>query len=71
MRKINKAEAVIEEIQVSVDINIGILVFTSAISSWFSGGRDLTKSSHNWQQVGQIYPVADGTWVIAWDGDCI
>jgi len=33
------------------------------------GGGRLTKYSQDWQVVGQTFPVADGTWAIAWDGD--
>ncbi|MFX0167221.1 MAG: right-handed parallel beta-helix repeat-containing protein [Candidatus Hodarchaeota archaeon] len=69
VRKINKTGAIIEEIQVPGDGITGGLVWTGSHFWGVSGGGNITKYSHDWQIVGQIYPVADGTWAIAWDGD--
>ncbi|MFX1587268.1 MAG: NosD domain-containing protein [Promethearchaeota archaeon] len=71
VRKINKTGAIIEEIQVPGEGISGGLVWTGSHFWAVTGGGNLTKYSHDWQVVGQIYPVADGTWAIAWDGDYI
>ncbi|MHA2036623.1 MAG: right-handed parallel beta-helix repeat-containing protein [Promethearchaeota archaeon] len=71
VRKINKTGAIIEEIPVPTEGISSGLVWTG---SHFWGATDrgnLTKYTHDWQAVGQIYSVADGTWAIAWDGDYI
>ena len=71
VRKINKTGAIIEEIQVPGEGISSGLVWTGSHFWGVSGGGNLTKYSHDWQIVGQIYPAADGTWAIAWDGDYI
>ncbi|MFX0178109.1 MAG: hypothetical protein ACFE85_17965, partial [Candidatus Hodarchaeota archaeon] len=71
VRKINKTGAIIEEIDVPGDGISGGLVWTGSHFWGVSGGGNLTKYTHDWQMVGQSYPVADGTWAIAWDGDYI
>jgi len=71
VRKINKIGAIIEEIQVPGEGISGGLVWTGSHFWGVSGGGNLTKYSQDWQVVGQIYPAADGTWAVAWDGDYI
>ncbi|MFX0036721.1 MAG: right-handed parallel beta-helix repeat-containing protein [Candidatus Hermodarchaeota archaeon] len=71
VRKINKTGAIIEEIDIPGEGISGGLVWTGSHFWGVSGGGNLTKYTHDWQVVGQIYPVADGTWAIAWDGDYI
>jgi hypothetical protein len=71
VRKINKTGAIIEEIDVPGEGISGGLVWTGSHFWGVTGGGNLTKYTHDWQIVGQIYPVADGTWAIAWDGDYI
>ncbi|MFX1488216.1 MAG: right-handed parallel beta-helix repeat-containing protein [Promethearchaeota archaeon] len=71
VRKINKTGAIIEEIQVPGEGISGGLVWTGSHFWGVTGGGNLTKYTHDWQMVGQIYPVADGTWAIAWDGNYI
>jgi hypothetical protein len=71
VRKINKTGSIIEEIPVPTEGISSGLVWTG---SHFWGATDrgnLTKYTHDWQAVGQIYPVADGSWAMAWDGDYI
>ncbi|MFX1447016.1 MAG: right-handed parallel beta-helix repeat-containing protein, partial [Promethearchaeota archaeon] len=69
VRKVNKTGAIIEEIDVPGEGISGGLVWTGSHFWGVTGGGNLTKYTHNWQLVGQVYPVADGTWAIAWDGD--
>ncbi|MFX0138940.1 MAG: hypothetical protein ACFFDN_35190 [Candidatus Hodarchaeota archaeon] len=71
VRKVNKSGAIIEEINIPGEGISGGLVWTGSHFWGVTGGGNLTKYSHDWQVVGQIYPVADGTWAIAWDGDYI
>lgn len=71
VRKINKTGAIIEEIDIPGEGISGGLVWTGSHFWGVSGGGNLTKYSHDWQVVGQIYPAADGSWAIAWDGDYI
>ncbi|MFX1418137.1 MAG: right-handed parallel beta-helix repeat-containing protein [Promethearchaeota archaeon] len=72
VRKINKTGAIIEEIDIPGEGISGGLTWTGSHFWGVTGGGNLTKYTHDWQQVvGQIYPVADGTWAIAWDGDYI
>ncbi|MFX0038793.1 MAG: right-handed parallel beta-helix repeat-containing protein [Candidatus Heimdallarchaeota archaeon] len=71
VRKINKTGAIIEEIDIPGEGISGGLVWTGSHFWGVTGGGNLTKYTHDWQRVGQIYPVADGTWAIAWDGDYI
>lgn len=71
VRKINKTGAIIEEIQVPGEGISGGIVWTGSHFWGLSGGGNLTKYSQDWQVVGQIYPAADGTWAVAWDGDYI
>ncbi|MFX1303633.1 MAG: right-handed parallel beta-helix repeat-containing protein [Promethearchaeota archaeon] len=71
VRKINKTGAIIEEIDVPGEGISGGLVWTGSHFWGVTGGGNLTKYTHDWQIVGQIYPVADGTWAVAWDGDYI
>ncbi|MFX1470784.1 MAG: hypothetical protein ACFFB8_19265, partial [Promethearchaeota archaeon] len=71
VRKINKTGAIIEEINIPGEGISGGLVWTGSHFWGVTGGGNLTKYSHDWQVVGQIYPAADGTWAIAWDGDYI
>ncbi|MFX1347014.1 MAG: right-handed parallel beta-helix repeat-containing protein, partial [Promethearchaeota archaeon] len=71
VRKINKTGAIIEEIQVPGDGISGGLVWTGSHFWAVTGSGNISKYTHDWQSVGQIYPVADGTWALAWDGDYI
>ncbi|MFW9969787.1 MAG: right-handed parallel beta-helix repeat-containing protein [Candidatus Odinarchaeota archaeon] len=71
VRKVNKTGTIIEEIDVPGEGISGGLVWTGSHFWGVTGAGNLTKYSHDWQIVGQIYPVADGTWAIAWDGDYI
>ncbi|MFX1524923.1 MAG: right-handed parallel beta-helix repeat-containing protein [Promethearchaeota archaeon] len=71
VRKINKTGSIIEEINISGEGISGGLVWTGTHFWGVTGGGNITKFSHDWQIVGQIYPAADGTWAIAWDGDYI
>ncbi|MFX0042779.1 MAG: right-handed parallel beta-helix repeat-containing protein, partial [Candidatus Hodarchaeota archaeon] len=71
VRKIDKAGVIIDEIQIPGDGISGGLVWTGSHFWGVSGGGNITKYSQDWQILGQIYPVADGTWAIAWDGDYI
>ncbi|MFX0156222.1 MAG: hypothetical protein ACFE9Q_17000, partial [Candidatus Hodarchaeota archaeon] len=71
VRKINKTGAIIEEIDIPGEGISGGLMWTGSHFWGVTGGGNLTKYTHDWQVVGQIYPVADGTWAIAWDGDYI
>jgi len=71
VRKIDKTGAIIEEIQIPGEGISGGLAWTGSHFWGVSGGGNLTKYSYDWQIVGQIYPAADGTWAIAWDGDYI
>ncbi|MFX0010510.1 MAG: right-handed parallel beta-helix repeat-containing protein [Candidatus Hermodarchaeota archaeon] len=71
VRKINKTGAIVEEIDVPGEGISGGLVWTGSHFWGVTGGGNLTKYTHDWQIVGQIYPVADGTWATAWDGDYI
>jgi hypothetical protein len=71
VRKINKTGAIIEEIDVIGEGISGGLVWTGSHFWAVTGGGNLTKYTNDWQIVGQIYPVADGTWAIAHDGDYI
>ncbi|MFW9829499.1 MAG: NosD domain-containing protein [Candidatus Thorarchaeota archaeon] len=67
VRKVNKTGAIIEEIKVPGEGISGGLVWTGSHFWGVTGGGNLTKYTHDWQRVGQFYPVADGTWAIAWD----
>ncbi|MFX1279401.1 MAG: hypothetical protein ACFFA3_08290 [Promethearchaeota archaeon] len=71
VRKINKTGGIVEEIDIPGEGISGGLVWTGSHFWGVTGGGNLAKYSHDWQMVGQIYPVADGTWAIAWDGDYI
>jgi hypothetical protein len=71
VRKIDKAGVIIEEIPVPGDGISGGLVWTGSHFWGISGGGNITKYSHDWQILDQIYPVAEGTWAIAWDGNYI
>ncbi len=71
IRKINKSGSLIEEIPVPGDGIAGGLTWTGTHFWGVSGGRNLTKYTSDWQLIGQCYPVADGTWAIAYDGDYI
>jgi hypothetical protein len=72
VRKINKTGAIIEEFSVPGEGISGGLVWVGTHFWGVSGGGNLTKYTHDWQQVvGQTYPVADGTWAIAHDGNYI
>ncbi|MFX0033449.1 MAG: right-handed parallel beta-helix repeat-containing protein [Promethearchaeota archaeon] len=71
IRKVNKSGAIIEEIDIPGEGISGGLVWTGTHFWGVTGGGNLTKYTHDWKIVGQIYPVADGTWAVAWDGDYI
>lgn len=71
VRKVNKTGAIIEEIDVPGEGISGGLVWTGSHFWGVTGAGNLTKYTHDWQVVGQVYPVADGTWAIAWDGNYI
>ncbi|MFW9773758.1 MAG: right-handed parallel beta-helix repeat-containing protein, partial [Candidatus Thorarchaeota archaeon] len=69
VRKVNKSGAIIDEINITGEGVSGGLVWTGTHFWGVTGGGNLTKYTHDWQIVGQFYPVADGTWAIAWDRD--
>jgi hypothetical protein len=69
VRKVNRTGAIIEEIQVPGEGVSSGIVWTGSHFWGVSGGGNLTKYTHDWQMVGQIYPVAEGTWALAWDGE--
>ncbi len=52
--------------------NVGTLVWTGEYFwSVYGGPKGLGKWDANGILIGSIYPAADGTWAIAWDGECI
>jgi len=52
--------------------NIGALVWTGEYYWSVNGGpKGLGKWNENGDLIGTVYPVADGTWAIAFDGECL
>ncbi|MFX0087738.1 MAG: hypothetical protein ACFFAU_18955, partial [Candidatus Hodarchaeota archaeon] len=71
VRKLNTSGTLIEEIPIPGEGIAGGLTWTGTHFWGVAGGRNLTKFTLDWQIVGEIFPVADGTWAIAHDGDYI
>ncbi len=65
--KLNKTASIIETINLNGGIIFGALTWTGS-HFWVAAETELTKWDVNGTLVGKIYPAAEGTIGITWDG---
>ncbi len=70
--KLNLSGTIVETIDLQTKQTIieGPFVWTGD-SFWAVGKRGIAKYSSDWQFIGDIYPAAEGTWAIDWDGTAL